>query len=190
MKKLLNYLIPIFKNVHNKVYHTKEGVTKWDSRACAVVCHVIFIKNNVPYVLMGKRGQVMDNPNKWNIPCGYLDWNENLQSAMFREVWEETGLNLALYLPKAIYDHTEQPWLVYSEPQENRQNVAMHMGVIVDINDDELPELCLDYMEKNESTGAFFKSVHEVNCISEEDWAFSHYHRFRSFKQEIKHIFK
>lgn len=177
---------PVFNNVHNKMYMVNNDV-KWDSRACAVVCHVWFIKSGVPYVLIGKRGQVMDNPNKWNIPCGYLDWNENLQQAMFREVWEETGLDLNKYLDhQTIYSPmTGQPWLVYSEPLENRQNIAMHMGMVVDIGSAALPELSLANMEKNESTGAYFKSIHEVECISEVDWAFNHIKRVIAFKKKI-----
>jgi len=181
---------PVFNNVHNKMYHTKNDGVKWDSRACAVVAHVWFIKNGVPYVLIGKRGQVMDNPNKWNIPCGYLDWNENLQQAMFREVWEETGLDLSVYSLEILFNKSEQPWLVYSEPTENRQNVAMHMGLVIDIGTAPLPELSLDNMEKNESTGAYFKSIHEVECIEEVDWAFSHFKRVKAFKNQIAHILK
>lgn len=183
---------PEFKNIKNKVYHTKEGHTKWDSRACAVVAHVWFIKHGIPYVLIGKRGQVMDCPGKWNIPCGYLDWNENLQQAFFREVWEETGLDLAPYLKsqKVIYDKSTEPWFVYSEPSENRQNVAMHMSLIVDLSADPLPELSLDNMEENESTGAYWKSIYEILEMTDDEWAFSHLKRLKLFKTKVDYLIK
>lgn len=178
---------PVFKNVHNKMYHTPDGV-KWDSRACAVVAHVWFVKNGVPYVLVGKRGKFTDHAEKLNIPCGYLDRNENLQEAMFREVWEETGLDLEKYTAKAIYMQVDQPWLVYSNPDENLQNVAMHMGLVVDIGRDELPELSLDNMEVNESLGAYWKSFSELDAIPAEDWAFNHLVRLRAFRAKISHL--
>lgn len=178
---------PTFDNKHNTEYETKDGI-KWDSRACAVVAHVWFIKNGEPFVLVGKRGNVTDHSGKWNIPCGYLDWNENLESAMKREVWEETGLNLDDFFGPKIYSKMTQPWMVYSEPTENRENVAMHMGVVVDMVDNELPELSLDYMEDEESTGAYWMHYDSALQIPAEEWAFNHRTRLQQFRDEIRDV--
>lgn len=178
---------PVFNNVHNKAYETKTGL-KWDSRACAVVCHVCFIKDGQPFILLGKRGDVMDNAGKWNVPCGYLDWNENIHDAMFREVWEETGLDLSKYHGSTVYAKYYQPWMVYSEPDENKQNVAMHMGVVINMTSSKLPELSLDNMEANESTGAYWMHIDSALNIPEHEWAFSHYKRMRSFIEEISSV--
>lgn len=183
-------LKPTFNNVHNTMYHIKNGV-KWDSRAAAVVCHVWCIHDNKPYVLLGKRGQVTDHPNKWNIPCGYLDWNENLQQAMFREIWEETGLDLQQYTHAGsmIYNNDFQPWYVYSEPTENRQNVAMHMSMIFQLSKEFiLPVLSLDNMEKNESTGAYWMSIEEALALPANDWAFNHHKRLITFIDKMKNL--
>lgn len=178
---------PTFENVHNTEYSTPDG-TKWDSRACAVVAHVLMIKNGEPFILLGKRGNVTDHPGKWNIPCGYLDWNENLEGAMKREVWEETGLDLdAFYGPK-VYSKMSQPWMVYSEPSENRENVAMHMGVVIDMLGDSLPVLCLENMEEEESTGAYWMHYDFALQLHEHEWAFNHYTRLRQFRDQILHV--
>ena len=175
---------PKFKNVHNTMYNTEKGI-KWDSRACAVVCHVWFIKNGEPFVLIGKRGPGSDYPDKWNIPCGYLDWNENLNEAMFREVWEETGLDLSKFYGPIVYAKYKQPWMVYSEPSENHQNVAMHMGIVVDLIDEELPTLSLDNMEEEESTGCFWMHYDTASEIKREDWAFNHKTRLQEMYDNI-----
>lgn len=178
---------PTFNNKHNTVYRTDDG-TKWDSRACAVVAHVLLVKNGEPFVLLGKRGNVTDHPGKWNIPCGYLDWNENLEGAMKREVWEETGFDLDAFHGPKVYSMMSQPWLVYSEPSENRENVAMHMGVVIDMLGDMLPELCLDNMEEGESTGAYWMHYDSALQIPEHEWAFSHHARLRQFRDEVLHV--
>jgi len=180
---------PKFKNIHNKSYETLDGI-KWDSRAVAVVAHVWFIKNGEPFVLLGKRSNIVDNPNKWNIPCGYLDWNENLQEAMFREVWEETGLDLSIYHGSIVYCKYLQPWLVYAEPDDNKQNVAIHLGVVVDLLDDKLPELSLNNMENNESSGAYWIHYYSALQIPENEWAFNHLYRMKLFGYEISNVLK
>lgn len=34
------------------------------------------------------------HPNKWCLPCGYLDWDEGIHNALIREVFEEVGINI------------------------------------------------------------------------------------------------
>lgn len=178
---------PAFNNTPNKKYDTSSGI-RWDSRACAVVCHVWVLKNGEPFVLVGKRGNVTDHAGKWNIPCGYLDWDENLKHAMYREVWEETGLDLAKYHGSTVFAKTDQPWMVYSEPSENRQNVAMHMGIVIDLQGDKLPVLCLDNMEEEESTGAYWMHYDSALQIPEPEWAFNHRTRLQQFKDVISSV--
>lgn len=180
---------PSFNNKHNTMYKTEHGV-KWHSRACAVVCHVWFIHNNIPYILVGKRGDVTDYPGKYNIPCGYLDWDENLQHAMYRETWEETGLDLAAVKAKYgyRYDRSVTPWSVNADPKANRQNVSMHMGMVIDLGSNELPVLSLDNMESNESEAALWLTYDEISKIPKDGWAFNHDVRINEFRLEIGKI--
>src|SRR5208283_2624702 len=109
--------MPKFNNKQNEVIILNKGDkderTIWLSRSVAIVAHVWFLVDGVYHVLLGKRGPHGDKPGLINIPCGYLDYNEDLKQAMFREVWEETALDLSKFSKKIILDYTEQPWHVY-----------------------------------------------------------------------------
>ena len=46
------------------------------------------------WVLVSKRGPgCPSNIGKWNVPGGYLDFNESLEDCARRECWEETGVD-------------------------------------------------------------------------------------------------
>ena len=68
----------------------------WISRSVAVSC-VVFAKNNDGElcVLINKRGTALFNPGKWNIPGGFIDYDENAEQCAKREVYEETGVDLS-----------------------------------------------------------------------------------------------
>ncbi|TXG80913.1 MAG: NUDIX hydrolase [Spirochaetes bacterium] len=180
MKRDNTKVVPTFNNVHNKKYNTEDGV-KWDSRACAVVAHVWFIHNGVPHMLIGKRGPTCDHPNLWNIPCGYIDWNENLRGAIYREVWEETGLNLNNFNGFTTLSILDQPWHVNTQPSENRQNIVLHGAIIVENVFDTLPELSLENMEEDESTGAYWMSLDAILAMNPNEFAFNHKERVLDF---------
>lgn len=179
---------PVFNNRHNKKYSTKDGI-KWDSRACAVVTHVwcqYVYKNGetITYVLIGKRGTGGDNIGLLNIPCGYIDWDENLEQASRREIWEETGLNILEYKEKAAIDHLDQPWFVNSEITENRQNIAMHTAFVFILDEnsgDKLPELNTDNNEPDEVEELFWMSLEDIMKTQDELWAFNHKERVKQF---------
>ncbi len=175
---------PKFNNTHNKVYKTKDG-DKWDSRAVALVNHIWFVKNGNPFLLIGKRGHGGDNPGKYNVPCGYLDWNENLLQGRNREVWEETGLDLSKNYGSFYLNTMDQPWFVFSGVLENKQNVSMHMGLVVDYVGDSLPELSLDNMEEDECESVHWMHYNDVMNIPDEDWAFNHKQRIIKFKEYL-----
>jgi len=183
--------MPKFKNKQNEVIVLNKGKkderTIWLSRSVAIVAHVWFLVDGIYYVLLGKRGPHGDKPGLINIPCGYLDYNENLKQAMFREVWEETALDLSKYDSKKMLDYTKQPWHVYSEPDENRQNVAMHMAII--IADDKLPKVSIKNCEVGESLEAFWKPYSEALSIPEKDWAFNHDKKMSHFYRKMFHDF-
>lgn len=167
---------PVFKNTQNKIYHTKDGVV-WKSRSTAVVAHVWAECQGKLYVLIGKRGQHGDAKGLWNVPCGYLDWDENLQEAMYREVWEETGVDLRNR--RAFIRFEDQPWKVNTDAGQNRQNVVLHAGIFIGVP--ELPETSLDNMEHNEVETATWMEWQYAAQIPAEEWAFNHYDRVREF---------
>jgi 8-oxo-dGTP pyrophosphatase MutT (NUDIX family) len=86
-----------FKNRHNIEYKIGDK-SVWASRSVAVNGVIIVSDKDLtsePFVLISKRGKgAADYQGYWNIPAGYLDYDETTSEAMVREVWEETNINL------------------------------------------------------------------------------------------------
>ena len=91
-----------------------DGKEYWISRSVAV-CGAVFTIDDGLRVLAVKRGNNLDEPGKWCLPCGYLDWNETLEEACAREIMEETGL----------HTHSFNLYHIDSNPESNRQNVTV-----------------------------------------------------------------
>ena len=129
-----------FKNRLNKNIQVEEEII-WISRAVAVVGILIFRNTDTQedYVLLEKRSEKMDHPNQWCVPCGYIDWDENGWECLTREVWEETGFYLSDYEKNIYFDNDKQPFFVNTNPGENRQNIALRYGVILEFKEDEFP---------------------------------------------------
>ena len=73
------------------------GETLWYSRsvACSMYVFVYDKLDKKWYVLVSKRGPgCPNNVGKWNVPGGYLDFDETLEHAAARECFEETGVVL------------------------------------------------------------------------------------------------
>ena len=47
-------------------------------------------------VLLGRRSQNSSYPGLWCIPCGYVEYDEDVRQAACREFFEETGLQVKL----------------------------------------------------------------------------------------------
>lgn len=85
-----------FKNKENPCLDLKDGGKIWKSRNIAVSVMLIDDENDdcVDRVLLVKRGKDMTHKGLWCFPCGYLDWDETVEDAAVREVYEETGFIL------------------------------------------------------------------------------------------------
>lgn len=137
-----------FKNRGNKSYIVDdvEGTRSvgqklvWESRSVAVNCILIATESDIcdeNYVLISQRGEgAADYKGLWNIPCGYLDWDETTSEACIREVWEETNINLYSLLRMSdtmdegvIKDDITKEWGTNSDVTNNRQNVSFRFGI-------------------------------------------------------------
>jgi len=76
-----------FNNRQNECLELKDGNKIWKSRNVAV-CVILL---NGDDVFLTKRGKAMTHKGMWCFPCGYLDWDESVEDAAIREVYEETG---------------------------------------------------------------------------------------------------
>jgi len=166
-----------FKSRPNE-FVTKDNIGDrgfWIPRSCAVVAVIIVNKNNKKYVLMDKRGPgTPDFQGYWSMPCGYLDWDESATEGAYREVWEETGLDLEKFINDVkkhyhsfvIKENLDQPWYVNHYKDSNRQNVTLRFGVEVQLLEDfELPELTSENCEPGEVDDLKWIDVTEVDNL-------------------------
>lgn len=142
----------------------KDGKTYWVSRSIAVLGLVICESGGKNYILVNKRGEGCPDYNgMWNIPCGYLDYNETLREGVCREIWEECGV---MVQPTYFALHS-----VNDDPNDsNLQNVTMRYVAKV-------PASFMTAMlndrnsEKNEVADIMWM---DVNDIGNYEWAFNH----------------
>ena len=158
-----------------------EGKEYWISRSIAVVCMVLKRVNNRLYVLAEKRGKgAADNIGKWCMPCGYLDYDETLNDACSREVFEETGISLP--------SETFKQLSINSDPSENPQNVSIRYCCLAPSFAE--PDLGKAFGgEKDEveyvmwvPVGSFENQnfVFDSNMVDSFSWAFNHKDRIKS----------
>ena len=123
--------MPKFNNIQNKEHKLSNGKTIWESRSVDVVAVIFTLIKDTIYVLLEKRSDtMMDEPGKWCLPCGYLDFSESGWEAVIREVYEETGIDIRDH--GVLLDNDKQPFFVNTDPSENRQNVSLSYCVVLD----------------------------------------------------------
>lgn len=174
-----------FRNRENK-RHIIGGQIVWESRSVAVNGVVIIFLPNypVPFVMAAERGpKAADNRGKWNLIAGYLDWDETGTEALYREAWEEVGLDLrSMAYPErdkdsifydVIANNLEDPWHVQTDPfASNHQNVSLRYGLILALKEAKFPDISLDNNEVEGEVGqAFWMPVNEIDKY---DWAYNH----------------
>lgn len=171
-----------FRNRKNECVITADGRELWVSRSVAVVVCVVLVVKHHPYILINRRGiGVPDFQGYWNLPCGYLDYDENTSQAAMREVWEECGVNLFTILPEAEASYFDTPWDVNSEPNFSKQNVTIHHGLVATRN--ELPPVSNAYNEPNETMDIRWQPLDK---IKELEFAFNHHLRIAKFVDHVK----
>lgn len=151
-----------------------NGKTFWISRSIAVAMFVFYKFQNQWYILATKRGEgCPDYQGYWCCPCGYVDYNETIRSAVARELEEETGL-------KSVDIKWKGPY-INDDPEENRQNVTFrYVGEYTQLNFTNIlfldnlkfPELTPAYSEPNEI--ADLKWI-PLGSIDNYQWAFNHH---------------
>ena len=157
-----------FNNRENPC-HTINGKMVWESRSAAVVA-VVFAKfKGDIYVLMEKRSNRMDQPGKWCLPCGYIDWDENGWQAITREIYEETSMFLSNYDENLINHNDKKPFFVNTEISENRQNIALNYGMVFNFKTI-LPQEVVLYADPEIEEARWVK----LNEISDLNVAFEH----------------
>ena len=169
---------PVFHNRTNKEHkfidEFNQNKVIWESRSVAVVGILFALVNNELFVLTEKRSDtMMDEPGKYCVPCGYLDWDENGWDALRREVYEETSFLIDDYKKYLVHDNNQSPFFVNTSPTENRQNVAMSYALVFDFPPNVFPRHIENHVDHE---------IAEVKWLpyadrNEYSWAFNHNQR-------------
>jgi 8-oxo-dGTP pyrophosphatase MutT (NUDIX family) len=130
-----------FKSTPNRCIHHK-GEEIWISRSVTVLPVLFFASKGVRYVPLGQRGEDLpDGVGLWGLPGGYLDYDETATQAVYREVWEELGLDIPQLLEDFRFEgDLDHPYQVYSTPLR-RQNVTLKYPLMFHLGDSDLPKL-------------------------------------------------
>lgn len=161
-----------FNNRENPC-HVIDGKEFWFSRSIAIVSTVFALKNNELYVLLQQRGNVADEPLKWGLPCGYLDWDETLWECLIRETYEETTFYHNEYEKYLIFDNNKNPFFIKSNPSENRQNVSLSFVTLYKFNDDiSLEKTIENFKATNETLNV--KWVKVIDIENDNSLSFNH----------------
>ena len=146
-----------------------EGKTLWYSRsvACSMYLFVYDRSTRAWYVLISKRGPGCPScVHKWNVPGGYLDFDESLENAARRECWEETGIDYTGELTLAS---------VSTNVHSKTQNVVCSFYGTMKVNDLREVQPNLENCELNEVEMAIWLPVQLLmNGKSQKDFAFGH----------------
>jgi 8-oxo-dGTP diphosphatase len=112
-----------------EITSVEDGKKYWISRSVATSAFIFKVKDGQLYVLTEIRGSNMhDFPGMRCVPCGYVNWDETVEDACIREVYEETGLKIDKR--ELIFEG------INSDPSTNRQNISIHYSI--PLTDDEL----------------------------------------------------
>ncbi|MEO0770727.1 MAG: NUDIX hydrolase [Cyanobacteria bacterium J06649_4] len=130
-----------FKSTPNSCIQV-DGKEIWISRSVTVLPVLFFVSKGTYYVPLGQRGEDLpDGVGQWGLPGGYLDYDETATQAVYREVWEELGLDIPQLVEAFRFEgNLEQPYEVYSTPLR-RQNVTLKYALMFHLGEADLPPL-------------------------------------------------
>lgn len=140
-----------------------EGNIYWRSRSCTTVGFV-FCQDKDGYwcILANQRGPgAPTNIGKWNVPCGYIDYNEDGNHGVARETFEETGVKIN---PESFNFDS----VTFSKNDE--QNINLRYWVILDGTIDTYP-LSNEANEEGETSDIKWIPIEDIDKY---EWAFGH----------------
>ena len=161
---------PTFVHRANQPFEV-DGRVLFDSRSVAVTAITVAFDApaGVHRALVGQRGSAVDHSGLWCLVCGYLDWDESLDDAVRREVFEEAGIDLHALEARGDAIVPPQPIFVQSDPASHRQNVTARF--LVDLRAPVTPTA--ENAEPNEVADLRWIEVAHAP-IAELAWAFNH----------------
>lgn len=153
----------------NQECYNKEGkLLGWFSRSVAVVAIVVVEDKGKRYVLASQRGKGTPDKElvgKWNLCCGYLDFDETGVQAAIRETFEETGVDLKGEEMTLLSVNT-------NPKTDKHQNVTLRYGTLLKGDKSKYEkQFSHKHNEKDEVGDIMFI---EEDKLTDYDWAFNH----------------
>jgi ADP-ribose pyrophosphatase YjhB (NUDIX family) len=163
----------------------------WISRAPAVVGMIFMICPEGLRILIIKRSDIMDEPNKYAAPTGYLDWNETGFEGVTREIFEETSFYLPEYQKFCIFDNNKEPFFTQTDYKvDKKQNVSIYYILTYDFSKDE--NAIPNFIEKfrcNETAEVKLMKITDF-FNNNLEWAFHHDDRIKQALEFFKKNYK
>ena len=102
-------------------------------------------------LILKRAGNMKKHPNEWDLPGGHAIEGEDLEDAVTREVWEETGLMIKE--PSKLYSQGRNTYYKASLPSKNDvrlsdEHTNYKMISIEQAKDYELPEKYLNAIKR------------------------------------------
>ena len=167
---------------------TQEDVgVKWLSRDVVITSLVFKIGIfGAVYVLANLRGKgCPEFVNYWNLPGGFLDFNETGEEAASRETFEETGY----LIPKEDFSLIETS----TDPKINKQHVAFRYLAVIESKDTwnyreyEDIDKALSNLTGEKDEVANISWIH-IDSLNNYNWAFNHKEIIlKTYKEYIKY---
>lgn len=170
-----------------KITAKEDNKEYWISRSIAVVGIVYAINQEGElFFLVSKRGNgCPDYVGKWQVTCGYLDFDETTKDAVIRELYEELGLVVNNSENVNLYKIIDDP------KRDSRQNVSFRYIVRMNYSD-LMKQLTSGSINiDTESRGGEDNEVDDIRLISSEDvenysWAFNHEDLLKEVRMKIR----
>lgn len=155
--------------MRNQECYDKNGnFLGWFSRSIAVV-GATFVKDNYKwYVLASQRGKGTPDKEyvgKWNLCCGYLDFDENGKKAIIRETKEETGVDISKDDVGLVSINT-------NPKKDKRQNVTLRYLTVLK-KDKKFYEEQFSHKENEKDEVGEIKFI-DIEDLDKYEWAFNH----------------
>jgi ADP-ribose pyrophosphatase YjhB (NUDIX family) len=172
-------------NAHVIFYYESSFGSKvkhdyWISRAPALVGVIFMIHPDGLHVLIIKRSDIMDEPNKYAAPSGYLDWNETGYEGITREIYEETSFYLPEYEKFCVFDNNKESFFTQTDYKvDKKQNVSLYYILTYNFTKDvdKFPKFIENY-HCNETSEVKLMPMKEF-YNNQLDWAFHHDERIK-----------